>query len=197
MLYWQTMMYNCWQYEVNQHNTLPGSERSRLKLCLCADCSMFRKYKDYKDQRAAAVHFIVLKWRFLPPRCETRGPEREELLTNLCLFMCAYTHTHTHPPAVEQHFTLPSSCLFCSLNLLPSQSGKRLLWNPSHINYFLFPTCPVTNLGSWRWITLHSKSALNTEFEILFTPLLVNSSPYGPSRNFHPAPSSQQWHRLN
>lgn len=76
-----------------------------------------------------------------------------------------------------KHLTLPSSCLFCSLNLLPPPSGKRLLRNPSHINYFLFPTCPVTNLGSWRWITLHSKSALNTEFKILFTPLLVNLSP--------------------
>lgn len=159
---------------------------------------MFRKYKDYKDQRNTVVHFIVLKRRFLPPHRVTRGPERVaggaecnstrevQQLARVCV--CVYKYIYT--PAVEQHFTLPSSCLFCSLNLLPSLSGKRLLWNPSHINYFLFPTCPVTNLGSWRWITLHSKSALNTEFQILFTPLLVNLSPYGPSWNFHQALSN-------
>lgn len=94
--------------------------------------------------------------------------------------LCSYK-----PLQSKQHYNLPSSCIFCSLKLLPPLSGERLLWNPSHINYFLFPTCPVTNLGSWWWITLHFKSVLNTEFKILFTLLLVNSSLYSPSRILH------------
>lgn len=54
-----------------------------------------------------------------------------EELTNPCFGMhvCIY---YTYIPAVEPHFNLPSAFPFCSLNLLPSLSGKRLLWNPSH-----------------------------------------------------------------
>lgn len=62
--------------------------------------------------------------------------------------ICVFYNYLNIPLQKNMIFTLPSSCLFCSLNLLPPLSGKRLLWNPSHINYFLFPTCPVTNLGS-------------------------------------------------
>lgn len=139
-------------------------------------CKMLGKYKHTQHQ--TLVYCTLLKWRFLPPPCVTRRPER------IAGGAQCYIFSHTHP----FHFTL--FLPFCSLNLLPFLSGKRLLWNPSHINYFLSPTCPITNLGSWRWITLHWKSALNTEFKILFTTLLVNLSPYRAQVEF--SSSSQQ-----
>lgn len=186
------MMYNRWQYEVNWHFTGPGSEHPRLHLCHCADCSMFWKYKHGEDQRRTVVHFILLKGRFLPPLCcyketwECRSTHNTGVRVCACVHGCARVHTYPCSRATL-HFTLflPFFFFFCSLKPLPSLSGKRLLWNPFYINYFLFPACPVTNLGSWRWITLHSKSALNTEFKILFILLLVNVSPYSLSRHFH------------
>lgn len=75
------------------------------------------------------------------------------------------TNIQIYKPAVEHDFTLPSfffilPICYCLL------TGKRLLWNLSHINYFLFATCPATNL--WK-LTLN-----NFAFQICFEYKIQN-----------------------
>lgn len=92
---------------------------------------------------------MLLNGRFPPLHSAVmRGPEQVEALklVNTRAWVRACVCVLTCPPAVEQYYTLPS---FCSLKLSPSPSGKRLLWNPFHINYFLFPHMPCNQSG-WR-----------------------------------------------
>lgn len=137
-------------------------------------------FQTWQTLPGSKKHWFILsyqEWGSFLHIAVKRIPER---LKCAQIGICAHRHPCSRSKItlypLPAFFVLSNRCRLC---------GERLLWNPSHINYFLFPTCPVTNLGSWWWITLHFKSALNTEFKILFTLLLVNSSLYSPSRILH------------
>lgn len=79
-----------------------------------------------------------------------RGPEQVEALKLVNTRVCMFSHALLQESSITL-YPLPAS--FCSLKLSPSPSGKRLLWNPFHINYFLFPHMPCNQSG---WLTMNN-----------------------------------------
>lgn len=108
----------------------------------CAECSLLGEYK-HSYIKETLWFIIVLK--VAPPShaAATKRTWKGRLLTNCC----SRTSHFSPVPA----FLLPKNCCWLT--------NTRL--NPSGINYSLFPKCPQNNLGSRRWITLHTKSTLN------------------------------------
>ena len=99
------MMYATADTDIKQNK--PRSIQN-LSCAFVPICTGFGKYKDDQDQRTTVVHFILVKWRFLPAWFV--GWRKATPHVNAHIFVAVYIYIYINTPAVE-HFTLPSSCL--------------------------------------------------------------------------------------